>query len=126
PEADDDDGLPDSWAEANKAALKKRESDEEDRLLYVAMTRAAEHLILSYSCGKRRPSNWAKTVDEYFNLNKAASTPEPRIEERDGFSVSILVTDSDPPTLTLSEAGTGDQDMPTVPRPVITDQHETA
>ncbi len=45
PAADDDDGLPDSWAEANKAALKKRESDEEDRLLYVAMTRAAEHLI---------------------------------------------------------------------------------
>ncbi len=36
------------------------------------------------------------------------------------------MTDSDPPALTLSEAGTGDQDMPAVPRPVITDQHETA
>ena len=55
--ADDDDmeGLKDSWATANKEVASKREKDEENRLLYVAMTRAAEHLILSYSHGKNRP-----------------------------------------------------------------------
>jgi ATP-dependent exoDNAse (exonuclease V) beta subunit len=90
------------------------------------MTRAAEHLIFSYSCGKRRPLNWAKIVDEYFNLQKAACALEPRIEEHDGFSVSMLVTDSDPPAFALSTAGADEADVPAVPRPRITDQHETA
>ena len=59
-----DDGLKDSWALANSEYLKKREKDEMARLLYVAMTRAEEHLILSYSAGKQRAggrSGW-KTI----------------------------------------------------------------
>jgi ATP-dependent helicase/nuclease subunit A len=42
-----------------RAAWKTREAEESDRLLYVAMTRAEELLVLSYS-GK--PANWSKTV----------------------------------------------------------------
>ena len=46
------DGLKDSWARANGERLKQRDREESNRLLYVAMTRAEEHLILSYTCGE--------------------------------------------------------------------------
>ncbi len=39
----------------------QREHQESNRLLYVAMTRAEQHLVMSYS-GK--PANWARTVVE--------------------------------------------------------------
>jgi len=42
-----------------RAEWKQREAEESDRLLYVAMTRAEELLVVSYS-GK--PANWSKTV----------------------------------------------------------------
>ncbi|MDR3698444.1 MAG: UvrD-helicase domain-containing protein [Candidatus Sulfopaludibacter sp.] len=51
----------DLFMHALRAEWKQREEHESDRLLYVAMTRAEEHLVLSYS-GK--PANWAKTVAE--------------------------------------------------------------
>ncbi len=43
--------------------MKEREAAEENRLLYVAMTRARDHLILSYA-GKKRLSGWPKLVTE--------------------------------------------------------------
>jgi ATP-dependent helicase/nuclease subunit A len=42
---------------------KQRETEESHRLLYVAMTRAEQHLVLSFS-GKGKSKNWAKTVTE--------------------------------------------------------------
>ena len=105
-------GLKDSWAEANSVVAKERESREENRLLYVAMTRAAEHLILSWSRGKNRPSNWAKRIDGVFNmseLNRHLRTPFPRREQRvSATEASVLVTESDPPPLTQSRSDTGD------------------
>jgi ATP-dependent helicase/nuclease subunit A len=41
--------------------MKEREAAEENRLLYVAMTRAEDHLILSYAA-KKRLSGWPKLV----------------------------------------------------------------
>ena len=61
-------GLDDSWQLRNSEELKEREKQEAHRLLYVAMTRAEEHLILSYSRGKNKPSNWAKIVDSASSL----------------------------------------------------------
>jgi ATP-dependent exoDNAse (exonuclease V) beta subunit len=40
----------------------EREALEADRLLYVAMTRAEHRLVLSFSTGGRKPTNWAKRV----------------------------------------------------------------
>ncbi len=51
----------DLYMHALRGERKLREEEEGNRLLYVAMTRAEEHLVLSYS-GK--PANWAKTVAE--------------------------------------------------------------
>jgi len=39
-----------------------REREEGNRLLYVAMTRAEDRLLLSCSLSGRRPENWAETV----------------------------------------------------------------
>ncbi len=119
-------GLKDSWAEANSVVAKERESREENRLLYVAMTRAAEHLILSWSRGKTRPSNWAKRIDGVFNVSKSPSSPEPRHEQRIGYEASVLVTESDPPPLTHSRADSGEPEIQVIARPVIDDRHETA
>ena len=42
--------------------LKQREKEEGNRLLYVAMTRAEEHLVLSFSTNGKKPQNWAAIV----------------------------------------------------------------
>jgi ATP-dependent helicase/nuclease subunit A len=42
--------------------IKEREAAEENRLLYVAMTRAEDHLILSYAEKKKRAAGWPKLV----------------------------------------------------------------
>ncbi len=119
------DGLKDSWAEANKAVLRARETEEENRLLYVAMTRAEEHLILSYSCGKSRPSNWAGQVDRCFDPG-LAPLPEPIREERGGYAVSIRVTDADPPFLSQAQGDAAGEEMETIATPGAVDNTETA
>ena len=102
--------LDDSWQLRNSEELKARENQEENRLLYVAMTRAGEHLILSYSRGKKAPSNWAKIVDA---LEPSAG-------------ISILETDAEPPTLFASGTDKQRDDVLTLDRPVIAGQHDSA
>lgn len=55
---------PDSFHAANCVAISAREQQEGNRLLYVAMTRAEEHLILSYSDAKAK--NWARHIRKLF------------------------------------------------------------
>jgi ATP-dependent exoDNAse (exonuclease V) beta subunit len=45
----------------------ERENKESHRLLYVAMTRAEQHLVLSFS-GKQQPKEWAKLVADKLQL----------------------------------------------------------
>ena len=119
-------GLKDSWAEANSSIAKERESREENRLLYVAMTRAAEHLILSWSRGKTKAQNWAKRLDGVFNVSLSSPSPEPRFEQRFGYQASVLVTDSDPPPFAHSRMDTLNAELQVVSKPAIGDRHETA
>jgi ATP-dependent helicase/nuclease subunit A len=125
-------GLDDSWQLRNSEHLKEREKQEAHRLLYVAMTRAEEHLILSYSRGKTRPSNWAKIVDETFGLDGLTPSEAPRIEtvtapNGDTFQVSVRVTQSDPPPLraTAGDLPESDAVIP-VPRPAIDNQQDSS
>ena len=55
--------------ESFKDVLKDREAAEENRLLYVAMTRAEEHLVLSFTQVKSPGSKWAKRVAEGLDFN---------------------------------------------------------
>jgi ATP-dependent helicase/nuclease subunit A len=100
-----DDGLKDSWAFANSDNLKRREKEEMSRLLYVAMTRAEEHLILSYSAGRQKPGGWAKSLDEFFGAK-------------------VVVHDTDPERLIADEVSP--REVPVLPRPLVEDQHDTA
>lgn len=123
--------LDDSWQWRNSEYLKNREKREANRLLYVAMTRAKEHLILSYSRGKNRPSNWAQIVEDFFSLDKCAPGDEPRTEtitcrNGDAFDVSILATAAEPPPLRAESIDAFRNDgILTIPRPVVRDQHES-
>ncbi|MDP9170451.1 MAG: UvrD-helicase domain-containing protein, partial [Acidobacteriota bacterium] len=97
------DGVKDSWARANSERLKRREKEEEHRLLYVAMTRAGEHLILSYSWDGRRAGGWAKLLEP-------------------GDSIAF-----DPPPLQGAATSKGPSHfVPSIPRPILTDQHDAA
>jgi ATP-dependent exoDNAse (exonuclease V) beta subunit len=97
----------DSLYEEIAEELAAREEAESNRLLYVAMTRAEEHLVLSCS-GKL--TNWAGYLESSWRL--ALEEPrdgprEERISAPDGssFAVRVLCTDRPPaPTAQLSLA----------------------
>ena len=102
----DRDSLKDSWAEANTKLVKAREEEEANRLLYVAMTRAEDHLILSYTRGKRPVANWAKSVEGFFGSENGL--------------------DSDPPILAAAAESVEPRQVVVVRRPAVGDQYDTA
>ena len=53
----------DLFQHALRQEWSRREEEESSRLLYVAMTRAEHHLVLSFSATGRKPANWDKLVD---------------------------------------------------------------
>ncbi len=55
---------------------KQREEQESSRLLYVAMTRAERHLVLSFTATGRKPANWDKLVSERLALDPAQPRDE--------------------------------------------------
>jgi ATP-dependent exoDNAse (exonuclease V) beta subunit len=57
----------DLFQHAIRKERARRELEESHRLLYVAMTRAEEHLTLSFS--GQKPGNWAKAVAETLGLD---------------------------------------------------------
>jgi ATP-dependent exoDNAse (exonuclease V) beta subunit len=59
----------DIYLHALSEELKQREEAEASRLLYVAMTRAEKHLLLSLSHTDRKPSRWDKAVMEAFDIH---------------------------------------------------------
>ncbi len=64
--------------------MKEKEAEEENRLLYVAMTRAENRLILSYA-EKKRVSGWPKLVRSKIAPTKIADQvphPEDQVADR--------------------------------------------
>jgi ATP-dependent exoDNAse (exonuclease V) beta subunit len=125
-------GLDDSWQLRNAELLKDREQREANRLLYVAMTRAEEHLILSYSHTRGGRSPWVKILDQLPHLDDRAPSDRPTIEtlasmSGEPFDISIRVTGADPPPVRaddLDPANFGE--VLTIPRPALGDQHDSA
>ncbi len=122
------DGLEDSWQLRNTEELKEREKQESHRLLYVAMTRAEEHLILSFSRGKNRPSNWAKLVDSKFQLEELAPTNGPQaLSFEDKFDLSVYVADADPPPVSqFDQPGAYTGEILTIPGAQVDGQYDSA
>jgi ATP-dependent exoDNAse (exonuclease V) beta subunit len=61
----------DLFQHALRHEWKRREEEESSRLLYVAMTRAEHHLVLSFSATGRKPANWDKLVCGRLALDPA-------------------------------------------------------
>ncbi|HWF08410.1 MAG TPA: UvrD-helicase domain-containing protein [Bryobacteraceae bacterium] len=118
-------GLEDSWQLRNTEELKEREAAESNRLLYVAMTRAEEHLILSYSRGKNRASNWAKLVDNLFQLDGVAPAAEPFRAGPGTVEASVYVVETEPPPLVADAAEAAASGVLTIERPAVAHQHDS-
>ena len=81
---DKDSAKDDAFQHAIRQELKQREKEEGNRLLYVAMTRAEEHLALSYSTNGKKPQNWAAIVADRLAVRSVATAPDrPAPRERD-------------------------------------------
>ena len=94
----------DAFQHAIRQELKQREKEEGNRLLYVAMTRAGEHLVLSFSTNGKKPQNWAAIVAERLHVRAVTAPPDrPTARERDGTTAAVQF----------------------LPRPVLTEQHDS-
>jgi ATP-dependent exoDNAse (exonuclease V) beta subunit len=89
--------LPDPVHLAESPARRKWEDAEEDRLLYVAMTRAEEHLVFCTSTSGS--SDWAKRVCEGLGLPAGLPKEEFRgvIGSGTRLPVQVMVTAQPPP-----------------------------
>lgn len=106
----DGEGAKDSWNAWNGDVLKAREKAEGNRLFYVAMTRAGERLMLTWTCRTgKRAQNWARLVEDFFNLTDAAPAIEPDVRSLPApngsqWTASVFVTDAEPEKLTARAA----------------------
>ena len=103
-----------------------REIAESNRLFYVAMTRAEEHLVFSYSSfGKQK--EWAAAIEAALRLD--LRTPQQRVQrieapDGDPFTLRIFATDRTPETLTRRESGAPAAPIQVLARPQVRDQHD--
>ncbi len=118
----------DSFQHAIREELKQREKEEGHRLLYVAMTRAEEHLVLSLSSNGKKLGNWAGVLKESLNLD--LDTPRDQrvvIRAPGGQQVPVLVRcvatrPQRPERRAFSESEVASQVME---RPRLEDQHDS-
>ena len=83
--------------------LEERLNAEDDRLFYVAATRAEEHLVLSASYSSRLiASSWSKRLKIDLGISWEIGAKEPQVIDSEGFSYRFDAVDEDPP-LTLAE-----------------------
>jgi ATP-dependent exoDNAse (exonuclease V) beta subunit len=118
----------DLFLDALREEWKQRDEAEANRLLYVAMTRAEKHLVLSFSAAERKPSNWAKTVAEVLGIDPAI--PRDEIETRtapDGeeWKLRVLVAAAPPELLTRTRTAEELKPVETVAFPIVAEQQDT-
>ncbi len=93
---------------------KQREEEESNRLLYVAMTRAEQHLALTFSGTDRKAENWAKRVCESLDL-PLEETGERVIDhvtrEGEKWKLRLLVVDRAPDLTSSAPAARASETM---------------
>jgi ATP-dependent exoDNAse (exonuclease V) beta subunit len=80
----------DTFLDAIRAERKQREKEESNRLLYVAMTRAEERLVMSYAANGKKAQNWAATIKERLPVKVVGDVP-PRAAARQLAEPSVAV-----------------------------------
>jgi len=107
--------------------LKRRESEESNRLLYVAMTRAEEHLVLSCS-GPGKLSNWATYLESSWKLNLAApwdGAKEISIAGTDPFLARVVCSDRPPAPVSQLALALEPESPQQFYLPVVSGQHDS-
>jgi ATP-dependent exoDNAse (exonuclease V) beta subunit len=115
---------------ANKTKIDETEDAEAHRLLYVALTRAEEHLVLSWSqkAGKA-PKKWAKRVYGALGLEDIPASDQPVIRAYETprglpFEVRVVHTASRSAASALDGAGRNVGDVLVLHRPALTGQFD--
>jgi ATP-dependent exoDNAse (exonuclease V) beta subunit len=117
----------DLFQHAIRAERKQRETEESHRLLYVAMTRAEEHLCLSFS--GERAGNWAKVAIESLGLADLERARDEVVAQRapDGkeWALRVLVADAGTDAGPRIESATEAAVVELVERPAIAEQYDS-
>ncbi|MDE3166383.1 MAG: UvrD-helicase domain-containing protein, partial [Acidobacteriota bacterium] len=106
---------------------KQRDEEESHRLLYVAMTRAEEHLVLSFSTSEKKPGNWSKVVAERLGLDPG--TPRDAVERRQSphgeeWTLRVRVAAGDPELLVRPPTEEQSRPAETVAAPATDEQFD--
>jgi len=124
-----DDTKRDCFLKAIAEETKRRESDESNRLFYVAMTRAEEHLLFSYSSFGKQQKEWAAKLESGLDID--LQTPQQKVVSVDApdgarFAVRIFATDHLPEPAAGRELAAAQPEPQWLDRPKITEQHDFA
>ena len=117
----------DLFQHALRREWSRREAEESSRLLYVAMTRAERHLVLSFSATGRKPANWDKLVIERLALDPGAPRDEVvDYQTPDGqpWKARIRIVPAAPVLLTHPRAPQQDTPVVEVSPPVVEKQQD--
>jgi ATP-dependent helicase/nuclease subunit A len=106
----------------------RREAEESSRLLYVAMTRAEQHLVLSFATNGKRLGNWAEVVTRNLGVEM-----EPLREETvactapDGkeWRLRVLTTNAAPEIVPRPVPEQSAENVAWLPAPAMTEQQDT-
>jgi ATP-dependent exoDNAse (exonuclease V) beta subunit len=115
----------DLYQHAIREERKIREEQESRRLLYVAMTRAEEHLVLSFS-GKK-PKEWAQVVASSLQLDTETLRDEVIIQTApDGkrWALRVLMTDRAPELLPRMRPAAAMDQIELLDAPAISEQRD--
>jgi ATP-dependent exoDNAse (exonuclease V) beta subunit len=116
----------DLFQHAIRQERTRRENEESHRLLYVAMTRAEQHLVLSFS-GKQ-PREWARLVADKLNLPLDTNRDEVLTRlAPDGkpWSLRLLVTDRMPDVGPALRPVNSEDTIELVSAPDVTEQQNS-
>jgi ATP-dependent helicase/nuclease subunit A len=118
----------DLYQHALRQEWKRREEEESSRLLYVAMTRAENHLVLSFSATGRKPANWDKLVVERLALDTGAPRDELLdYQSPDGqrWKARVRIVQEAPALLTRPRAPQQQIAIQQVAPPMVDGQHDS-
>jgi ATP-dependent exoDNAse (exonuclease V) beta subunit len=114
----------------NLARIDQLDVEEGHRLLYVALTRAEDHLILSWSQKPDKvPKNWAKRVYKALGLDEVAASDQPVIRAYETprglpFEVRVVHSASRPEASGLDSATRDVAEVVVLERPVLNGQFD--
>jgi ATP-dependent helicase/nuclease subunit A len=99
---------------------KQREEREADRLLFVALTRAEEHLVLSFAKTKRM-SKWAKQVSGKLGVDLETFDNTRMVAD----GIAVLRVDAPPPLMDDLDRAIGSTAPLDLDRPPLSGQHDS-